>query len=139
MTDFLFDGYPRTLSQAETLGGTLGDLGLSIVAVLNLAAPRDELLRRLTGRRTCKRCGATFHIHFNAPKVDGQCDLCGGKLIQRSDDNVEAVSMRLDAFEKATRPLLEYYAQAGLLVDIDATGQIYDVQSRVRAALQRHH
>jgi len=132
VTDFLFDGYPRTLEQAKALDETLSEFGLEIFCVINLVADRDELLRRLTGRRTCRSCGASFHVHFNPSKVEGICDNCSGKLVQRPDDNAQSVIQRLDAFELQTRPLLDYYRRRGVLVDVDAIGQIYDVHKRVR-------
>jgi adenylate kinase len=135
-TEFLFDGYPRTVTQAKALDEVLSDFGLDIVCVLNLFADRTELLRRLTGRRTCRRCGATYHVHLNKSRIDGVCDVCGGQLFQRTDDNEESVSKRLDTFEKQTRPLLAYYKDQGLMVEIDGAGQIYEVQERIRSAIE---
>lgn len=136
INSFLFDGYPRTLSQARSLDAMLESLGLSVHRVINFYANRAELLRRLTGRRMCANCGANYHTHNNPPRINGICDRCKGPIIQRADDNVESVSRRLDNFERATRPLLEYYRERGLQVDVDAMGQIYDVQERVRRAIE---
>jgi len=124
------------LQQAKFLDDTLGSLGLGIARVINFHVDRTALLQRLTGRRTCKSCGTNYHIFYNPTRRPDTCDKCGGQIIQRSDDNEESVARRLDNFERATRPLLDYYANQGLLVDVDAAGQIYEVQQRVQTALR---
>lgn len=103
--------------------------------MINFQADHHELLRRLTGRRVCSNCGATYHIHYNPPARPDTCDKCRGHVIQRSDDNEESVARRLQNFERTVRPLLDYYAERNLLVTIEAAGQIYDVQQRVQRAL----
>ena len=94
---FLLDGFPRTVQQADALGGILTDLGMNLDAVIDIQVDKDFLVERLTGRRVCKACGATYHVSFNAPKVENVCDKCGGELYQRNDDKIETVSNRLDA------------------------------------------
>jgi adenylate kinase len=103
--------------------------------VINFQADRHELLKRLTGRRVCSNCGTSYHVHYSPPARPDTCDKCGGHVIQRSDDNEESVSRRLENFERTVRPLLDYYAERQLLVTINASGQIYDVQERVKKAL----
>jgi adenylate kinase len=117
---FLLDGFPRTVAQAESLERLLQREKLSLTAVLDYELPVDEIVARISGRRTCSGCKATFHVKALKPRVDGLCDHCGGKLIQREDDRPEAVRVRLEAYEKSTRPLIEFYQKRGLLVSIAA-------------------
>jgi adenylate kinase len=117
----LLDGYPRNLSQAETLD-TLGDRH-PVKAAIQLDVPKDELVARLSGRRVCGNCGATYHVTDNPPKAAGVCDKCGNALIQRADDNPESVAVRLDVYTKNTRPILDYYAKKGLVRQVDGRGQ----------------
>ena len=108
---FLLDGFPRTIDQAEALNDIMSDLNREIEAVINIEVPEEELMNRLTGRRICEKCGTTYHLVFNPPKVEGVCDLDGGKLYQREDDNPETVSNRLKVNIKQSKPILEYYDQ----------------------------
>lgn len=112
---YLLDGFPRTVPQAEAFAASLGRLGLPLQAVINLAVPRDLLMQRLTGRRTCKSCGAIYHVDFQPPAKPGVCDRCGGELMQRQDDVPEVIATRLDAYDRQTSPLLAYYEEKGLL------------------------
>jgi len=120
---FLLDGYPRTLPQAETLSKILSDLGKSLDVVLNIDVPDEELLKRLAGRRMCV-CGASYHILFNKPKQEGICDLCSSKLYQRDDDKEEAILNRLDVYKNQTRPLIDHYTQAGVMLTINGAADI---------------
>ena len=106
---FLLDGFPRTIDQAESLNQIMSELDREIDAVINIEVPEEELMNRLTGRRICEKCGTTYHLVFNPPKVDGICDIDGGKLYQREDDNPETVSNRLSVNVKQSKPILEYY------------------------------
>ncbi len=106
---FILDGFPRTIPQAEALEPILAKLGKKIDHVINIEVDSEELVRRLTGRRTCKNCGGMFHIIFQPPKKEGVCDRCGGTLYQRTDDNEEAIRTRLKEYEKQTAPLIQYY------------------------------
>ena len=113
---FLLDGFPRTIDQAESLSQIMSELDREIDAVINIEVPEEELMNRLTGRRICEKCGTTYHLVFNPPKVDGICDIDGGKLYQREDDNPETVSNRLSVNVKQSKPILEYYNNKGCLL-----------------------
>ena len=128
---FLLDGFPRTIDQAEALNDIMSDLNREIEAVINIEVPEEELMNRLTGRRICEKCGTTYHLVFNPPKVEGVCDLDGGKLYQREDDNTETVSNRLKVNIKQSKPILEYYDQKCVLKNIDGAKDIDDVTSDV--------
>lgn len=121
---FLLDGFPRTVAQAEALEGILEALGKKIDYVINVDVDKDILMARLTGRRICKSCGATYHLVFNPPAAEGKCDRCGGELYQRADDNEETVQNRLDVNLKQTEPLLDFYRQKGYLKDINGQQEI---------------
>ncbi|PKM82651.1 MAG: adenylate kinase [Firmicutes bacterium HGW-Firmicutes-14] len=134
---FLLDGFPRTVAQADALSKTLDEMGIKLDGVINIEVPRERLMARLTGRRVCKACGASFHVLFNAPKTDGVCDSCSGELYQRSDDNEETVSNRLDVYEGQTQPLIDYYKDRGLLLNINGDQDITKVLDEVMAALKK--
>ena len=120
---FLLDGFPRTIPQAEALDGFLKEEGIKLDRVVNIDVDKSVLLDRITGRRVCKDCKASFHIAFNPPKKENVCDHCGGELIQRADDNAETVANRIEVYEAQTMPLVEYYEKAGNIAHIDgATG-----------------
>ncbi|MDU4602506.1 MAG: adenylate kinase, partial [Staphylococcus warneri] len=121
---FLLDGFPRTIDQAEALNSIMAELDRNIDAVINIEVPEEELMNRLTGRRICENCGTTYHLVFNPPKVEGICDLDGGKLYQREDDNPETVSNRLKVNVKQSKPILEYYDNKGVLKNIDGSKDI---------------
>ncbi|MBQ6921140.1 MAG: adenylate kinase [Bacilli bacterium] len=112
---FLLDGFPRTLPQAEALNEIAKSISRPIEAVINLDCDNEELVRRISGRRVCKNCGAPYHVDTMKPKVEGVCDLCGGLLFQRKDDNEEALKVRLEHYVSETKPLLDYYKKLGLL------------------------
>lgn len=134
---FLLDGFPRTLAQAESLDETLDSMGIVLDGVINIAVPRDKLMARLTGRRVCRGCGASYHVLFNPPQVEGKCNSCGGELYQRSDDNEEAVANRLDVYEAQTQPLIDYYAAKGLLKNINGDQDIKQVLTDILASLKK--
>lgn len=133
---FLLDGFPRTLAQAEALDGMLADNGRKIDHVINLKVDRSLLLARLTGRRICKACGATYHVIFNPPKQEGVCDKCGGELYQRSDDTEEKVGTRLDEYSNKTAPLLAYYGDKALLREVDGEKDIDAVTAEIGSLLR---
>ncbi|MEK0317506.1 adenylate kinase [Cohnella sp. 56] len=133
---FLLDGFPRTLAQAEALDEILAGLGKKIDHVVNLKVDRDRLLARLTGRRICRTCGATYHVLFNPPKVEGVCDKDGGELYQRSDDTEEKVGTRLDEYTSKTAPLLAYYEGQGLLREVDGEKDIDAVTADISSLLR---
>ncbi|MEI2666297.1 adenylate kinase [Rossellomorea sp. LJF3] len=124
---FLLDGFPRTVAQAEALENILADLGKKMNYVININVDKDILMERLTGRRICKECGATYHLVFNPPTEEGVCDRCCGELYQRADDNEETVQNRLDVNIKQTQPLLAYYEDKGYLKNIDGQQDIHRV------------
>ncbi|WP_049375048.1 adenylate kinase [Staphylococcus epidermidis] len=128
---FLLDGFPRTIDQAESLSQIMSELDREIDAVINIEVPEEELMNRLTGRRICEKCGTTYHLVFNTPKVDGICDIDGGKLYQREDDNPETVSNRLSVNVKQSKPILEYYNNKGVLKNIDGSKDIDEVTNDV--------
>ncbi|MGV3129266.1 adenylate kinase [Staphylococcus sp. IVB6181] len=128
---FLLDGFPRTLEQAEALSKIMTELGRKIDAVINIEVPEEELMNRLTGRRVCEICGTTYHLVFNPPKVDGVCDLDGGKLYQREDDNPETVAKRLEVNVKQSKPILEYYDNKGVVKNVDGSKDIQEVTGSV--------
>lgn len=134
---FLLDGFPRTIAQADALQGILEQLGKKLDHVININVDRDRLLARLTGRRICKSCGATYHVMFNPPKQEGVCDKCQGELYQRSDDTEERVGTRLDEYVSKTKPLLVYYQEKGLLREVDGEQDIDKVTTEICSLLER--
>ena len=137
---FILDGFPRTIAQAEALQPILSKMGRSIDHVVNIEVEDEELVRRLTGRRTCKNCGAMFHIVFHAPKREGICDRCGGTLYQREDDKEETIRTRLKEYQKQTSPLIQYYQQKKTLRSIQGVGgqeQIFEQIIRLLDATPR--
>ena len=117
---FLLDGFPRTLPQAEALQEITKQISREIDVVVNLECNNEELIRRISGRRVCRSCGAPYHMITMKPKVEGVCDLCGGELYQRKDDNEEALKVRLEHYDHDTKPLLDFYAKLGLLESFDS-------------------
>jgi adenylate kinase len=132
---FLLDGFPRNVAQAYELDGILGDLGTSLDVVLELEIPQDEVVRRLSGRRTCKRCGHVWHVEFDRTKVPGICDRCGGELYRRDDDEPATVRHRMEVYLAQTEPLIEFYESREQLTRIEALGPVEDVTERVVDAL----
>lgn len=116
---YLLDGFPRTIPQAEALDKLAAEIGREISVVISIDTPKEELIRRITGRLVCKNCGAPYHKETRKPKVPGICDICGGELVQRPDDNKEALEVRLAHYDKQTKPLLEYYEKKGLVHTLD--------------------
>ena len=135
---FLLDGFPRTVAQAEALQATLKELGVKLDAVLSYVAPVDVILRQLSGRRVCSKCNAIYHLTNRPPKVAGICDVCGKTVIQRDDDRPELARVRLDAYEKSTAPLIDYYRKLGLLIPLDSSGGTDVVFKRTQTALESH-
>ena len=133
---FILDGFPRTVIQADALKKMLQALGKTIDHVISIEVDKEELLGRITGRRTCRNCGKGFHTQFDPPKVNGICDECGGELYQRDDDSEETMRKRLDVYEKQTAPLIAYYAKESLLRTIHGIGSIDDIQSRLMRELE---
>jgi adenylate kinase len=132
---FLLDGFPRTIGQAEMLERTLDERGRSLTAALLIVAPDEEVIRRLSGRRTCVKGGHVYHVEFDPPKNEGVCDQDGSRLIQRDDDKPETIRKRLDVYHEQTVPLIEWYEDRGLLRRFDGTRTPDEVHSRIRATL----
>jgi len=136
VSGFILDGFPRTVAQADALRETLADLNRDLDAVISLEVDTEALVERLTGRRTCKKCGKGFHVKFDPPKVDGVCDACGGELIQRDDDQESTIRNRLNVYQEQTAPLIAYYQNQQLLSTIDGMQAMNTVQDKILALLR---
>lgn len=132
---FMLDGYPRTVAQAEALDALLEELGVKLDGVISYELPLEEIVARLSGRRTCAQCKAVYHLTARPPQQEGVCDQCGGALIQREDDRPEAIRVRMQAYEESTRPLTDYYQKSGRLIPIRAEGTPEEILSRTLARL----
>jgi adenylate kinase len=132
---FLLDGFPRNVAQAYELDSLLGDLRNSLDVVLELVVDHDEIVKRLSGRRTCRKCGHIWHVEYDPTKEKGVCDRCGGELFQRDDDMADTVRHRLDVYAEQTAPLIQFYDGRGQLVVVDAMGTVEDVTERAISAL----
>ena len=133
---FILDGFPRTVAQAEAFDRMLAKNGLELDKVILIDVPEEEIIDRLTGRRICPNCGAVYHIKNNPPKVEGVCDRCGSKLIQRDDDREDVVKKRLEVYKKSTMPLIDYYTKTSKLVKVDGTGDIEEIFARIKKILE---
>ena len=131
----LFDGFPRTEAQARALDDILASQDTKLDAVIEIDVPREKLIARLAGRRTCEACGAVYHVESDPPKVEGICDKCGGKLIQREDDKPDSIARRLALYDNQTRPLLDYYRAKGILITINGDQDIDTVTADILNAL----
>lgn len=132
---FVLDGFPRTVPQAEALAVVLRDRGLALHRVVNFKVSRDAVVKRLSGRRSCPKCQATFHVEFAPSKKGGACDRCGEALVQRSDDQPQAIETRLKVYDEQTAPLIQYYEKQGVLSHLDAEGSVDAVQSSLTKML----
>jgi adenylate kinase len=133
---FILDGFPRTIPQAEALEATLKDMQRGIDHVVSIEVGNEELIKRLTGRRTCRSCGAMYHLIFSPSKREGACDKCGGELYQRDDDKEETIRARLQVYEKQTAPLIAYYRSKGLLRTIDGVGGVEEIFQKIVQAVE---
>ncbi|WP_426365559.1 adenylate kinase [Streptomyces sp. E-08] len=135
---FLLDGFPRNVAQAEALDGFLTANGIKLDAVLDLEVPEDEVVKRIAGRRICRKDSAhVFHVTYNAPVTEGVCDVCGGELYQRDDDTEETVRKRLSVYHTETEPIIDYYRSQGLVETILALGKVDEVTAKAMAALKK--
>ena len=132
---FLLDGFPRNVVQAEVLRDILKTAGTPLDAALEFVLDDAEIIRRLSGRRVCRGCGATFHVEYEKPKVDGVCDKCQGELYQRTDDSEEVIAHRLSVYAEQTKPIIDFYRAEGLLISIPAVGEVSDIFANAVAAL----
>jgi adenylate kinase len=134
---FVLDGFPRTLPQAESLESILKTLGLPLDGVLSMQVPRDVIVQRLAGRRSCRNCGALYHLNFDPPQNADICDRCNGHLQQRDDDREETIATRLNVYESQTAPLADYYRERGKLWEINGVGKVEDIHKRIIETLRR--
>ena len=132
---YILDGFPRNTAQAEALDAMLADLGMELDSALSVEVPLEDLMKRLTGRRTCRDCGQMYNIYFNAPAGAGKCDKCGGELFQRDDDREETIRKRLEVYNQQTAPLIDYYSGKGILKSVEGTGDIEGIFANVCATL----
>lgn len=132
---FVLDGFPRTDNQAKELDNLLNQMHLVLTAVLLIDVSEDEIIQRLSGRRICQSCGSVYHIVHNPPKVNEICDLCGKKLVQREDDKPEIIKRRLKVYDEQTKPLVQYYAEKGLLYRVNGSGSVEEVEQRIEKIL----
>ncbi|WP_375486655.1 adenylate kinase [uncultured Jatrophihabitans sp.] len=135
---FLLDGFPRNVSQAGELDDMLDEIGAPLSVVLDLEVEHDEVVKRLSGRRTCKKCGHVWHLEYDPPATPGICDRCGGDLYQRDDDHPDTVRHRLEVYAAQTAPLIDFYRERDKLVSIDALGAVEDVTERAITVLTPH-
>ena len=133
---YILDGFPRNTSQAEVLDKVLADMKAPLDTALSVDVEKDALMKRLTGRRTCKGCQQMYNVHFSPPKKEGVCDKCGGELYQRDDDKEETIKNRLDVYEKSTAPLIDYYSKKGILKSVKGEGSIEDIFNNICSILQ---
>lgn len=133
---FLLDGFPRTIVQADALEEALKSMNQKLDYVINIVVRKELLIERAVGRRVCKDCGQTYHMTFNKPKQEGICDNCGGELLQRKDDNEETVSKRINVYQEQTEPLIDYYTNKGIIINIDGEKPIEEVSKEIVAKMR---
>ena len=133
---FILDGFPRNIAQAEALDAMLDEIGRPLQVALHIDVDFEVLMKRLTGRRTCESCGQMYNIHTSPPRVEGRCDSCGGRLVQRADDNEETIGKRLKVYESQTIPLIAYYRRQGKLQTVKGVGDIDDIFLKIVTALE---
>ena len=132
---FILDGFPRNTAQAETLDAMLKKLNMPLDSALSVDVPKDDLMKRLTGRRTCKGCQQMYNVYFSPPKKNGVCDKCGGELFHRDDDKEETIKRRLDVYDAQTAPLISYYKKSGILKSVIGVGSIDEIFKKVCSVL----
>ena len=132
---YVLDGFPRTIPQAEALDAAVAKMGQKMDYALDIDVPDEAIISRMSGRRACVGCGATYHVVFNPPKVEGVCDTCGQNLILRDDDKPETVKTRLDVYHAQTQPLIDYYKAKGILVSVDGTQDMDKVFADIKELL----
>ena len=133
---FILDGFPRNTAQAEALDKMLNAMGLPIDSALSVDVPKDDLMKRLTGRRTCKNCQQMYNVYYSPPKKDALCDKCGGELFQRGDDKEDTIKKRLEVYDAQTAPLIDYYNKKGILKSVMGVGNIDEIFNKVCALLE---
>jgi adenylate kinase len=133
---YILDGFPRNTAQAEALDKMLSDLRMPLDSALSVDVPKDDLMKRLTGRRTCKNCQQMYNVYFSPPKKEGACDKCGGQLFQRDDDKEATIKKRLEVYDAQTAPLIDYYKKKGILKSVMGIGSIDDIFKKVCNTLE---
>ena len=133
---FILDGFPRNTAQAEALDKLLNNMGMPLDSALSVDVPKDDLMKRLTGRRTCKSCQQMYNVYYSPPKKDAVCDKCGGELFQRGDDKEETIKRRLDVYDAQTAPLMDYYKKKGIVKSVMGVGSIDEIFNKVCALLE---
>ncbi len=133
---YVLDGFPRTIAQAESLKASLEEKGQKIDYAINIDVPDSAIVERMSGRRSCPKCGASFHVKFNPPQAEGKCDLCGEALIQRDDDRPETVAKRLEVYHEQTKPLVDYYDRERILKTVDGTKTTDEVFAAIAEVLK---
>jgi adenylate kinase len=133
---YILDGFPRNTAQAEALDGILDNLGMSLGAAISVDVPLEDLMKRLTGRRTCKSCGQMYNVYFGPSQKEGVCDKCSGELFQRDDDKEDTIKRRLDVYEAQTAPLIDYYSKKGIIKNVNGTGSIDEIFSMMCSAIE---
>lgn len=133
---FILDGFPRNTAQAEALDKLLNNMGMPLDSALSVDVPKDDLMKRLTGRRTCKSCQQMYNVYYSPPKKDAICDKCGGELFQRGDDKEETIKKRLDVYDAQTAPLMDYYKKKGIVKSVMGVGSIDEIFNKVCALLE---
>jgi len=134
---YILDGFPRNTAQAEALDKVLNDMGMPLDSALSVDVPKDDLMKRLTGRRTCRKCQQMYNIYFSTSNKEGICDKCGGELYQRDDDREDTIKKRLDVYEAQTAPLIDYYSKKGILKTVQGIGSIDEIFNKVCAVLRK--
>ena len=134
---YILDGFPRTIPQAEALTAALQKQGTAIDYAIDVEVPDENIVQRMSGRRACPACGATYHIRYNAPSVEGKCDACGAELVHRDDDRPETVQKRLSVYHTQTQPLIDYYREAGCMYSVDGTKKMEDVFTDICGILDK--
>lgn len=135
---FILDGFPRNVQQAEKLDELLSQMKLPLNSVMNIEVPLPKLVERLSGRLTCSQCNAIFHVQYNPPKKEGTCDVCGGQLYQRSDDTEAAITQRFETYKKQTEPVITYYKEKGTLINVDGTRTIEEISRDIEEKMREH-
>jgi adenylate kinase len=133
---YILDGFPRNTTQAETLDSVLAEMNSPLDVALSIDVDKDDLMKRLTGRRTCKGCQQMYNIYFSPPQKEGVCDKCGGELFQRDDDKEETIKNRLEVYERSTAPLIEYYSKKGILKSVKGVGSIDEIFNKICSVLE---
>lgn len=133
---YILDGFPRNTSQAEVLDKVLADMNAPLDTAISVDVEKNDLMKRLTGRRTCKDCQQMYNVHFSPPEKEGVCDKCAGELYQRDDDREDTIKNRLDIYEKSTAPLIDYYGRKGILKSVKGEGNIEDIFNNICSILQ---